>query len=161
MRVLTCKTCSDRKLETDFYRCDTARTGRFSSCKECVKERVSKYRQDNIDAIRAYDRERGQSPERKAANRERSSRYVRSPRKWRDSNPEKWAAHVAVNNALRSGALSKPPRCEACSRMAPLEGHHDDYSAPLTVRWLCRQCHGAHHRAMNEWARQSAKVAAE
>jgi hypothetical protein len=37
-----------------------------------------------------------------------------------------------------------PEPCERCG--APdAEKHHDDYSRPLAVRWLCRSCHLALH----------------
>jgi hypothetical protein len=29
-----------------------------------------------------------------------------------------------------------------------LHAHHDDYSEPLVVRWLCNRCYGAHHYAL-------------
>lgn len=36
-----------------------------------------------------------------------------------------------------------PDRCEGCLKdfQGPLERHHDDYAAPLSIRWLCRKCH--------------------
>ena len=36
--------------------------------------------------------------------------------------------------------------CEVCG-FYPAEGHHDDYSRPLDVRWLCKEHHEAHHAA--------------
>lgn len=40
------------------------------------------------------------------------------------------------------GKLSKMP-CENCGDTA--EKHHDDYTKPLLVRWLCRPCHLLEH----------------
>ena|ERR1035437_2491923 len=45
-----------------------------------------------------------------------------------------------VYEALRDGRLVRQP-CETCGR-TPAQAHHDDYSRPLDVRWLC----GSHHR---------------
>ena len=53
-------------------------------------------------------------------------------------------AHCAVRRAVRRGELVPQP-CETCGT-TPTHGHHDDYSKPLDVRWLCRSCHyKAHH----------------
>jgi hypothetical protein len=40
--------------------------------------------------------------------------------------------------------------CAACLTDKPLE----DYTNPLDVTWLCRTCHGARHREINEERRQ-------
>ena len=58
---------------------------------------------------------------------------------WRRANPEKYRAHVEVQKALISGELKKAP-CEVCADPI-VDAHHDDYSKPLDVRWLCRQHH--------------------
>ena len=58
---------------------------------------------------------------------------------WRRANPSRYRAHLAVQRALKSGALVKLP-CEVCAD-TNVDGHHDDYSKPLDVRWLCRQHH--------------------
>lgn len=63
--------------------------------------------------------------------------------KWRQRNPEKVAAHIAVNHATRSGRLASQP-CEKCGRH-DAQAHHDDYSKPLDVRWLCPPHHRAEH----------------
>lgn len=48
-----------------------------------------------------------------------------------------------ANVYQRRGKLLPQP-CEKCGSDA--EKHHDDYSKPLEVRWLCRPCHLAEHR---------------
>lgn len=47
-------------------------------------------------------------------------------------------------HAIRSGRLQRLP-CEGCGEVKS-EAHHDDYSKPVDVRWLCRKCHGRVHR---------------
>jgi hypothetical protein len=44
----------------------------------------------------------------------------------------------------RRGILQQQP-CERCGSMLS-QMHHDDYSKPLEVTWLCRACHLALHR---------------
>lgn len=45
---------------------------------------------------------------------------------------------------MRSGAISKPKRCQGCGRNeseSRLGAHHYDYTRPLDVIWLCKVCH--------------------
>lgn len=52
-----------------------------------------------------------------------------------------------VHLAIHNGKLSKPDKCEKCSRVYKnLHGHHKDYSKPLEVIWLCPACHAAEHK---------------
>lgn len=56
--------------------------------------------------------------------------------------PEKYKARYMLRNAVRLGKVIKGC-CEVCG--SPIvESHHDDYSKPLEVRWLCR----LHHREL-------------
>lgn len=48
------------------------------------------------------------------------------------------ARHVS-KHAIRKGRLVRLP-CEKCGE-PKTEAHHDDYSKPLEVRWLCRKHH--------------------
>jgi hypothetical protein len=57
------------------------------------------------------------------------------------------AARRAVASAVKSGRLIRPRACVECDRRRRVEGHHDDYSQPLEVRWLCHSCHQKHHRS--------------
>lgn len=71
----------------------------------------------------------------------RSRHPVNYVRKFKTQNPEKAAAHRAVAAAVRRGALLRPEFCESCLKRCKPHAHHDDYSMPLVVDWLCRACH--------------------
>ncbi|MEN5278185.1 hypothetical protein ABE527_14690 [Brucella sp. TWI432] len=62
---------------------------------------------------------------------------------WRRANPKKYAAHIAVQKALGSKQIEKQA-CEVCGN-PNVDAHHDDYSQPSAVRWLCRQHHTRLH----------------
>lgn len=63
--------------------------------------------------------------------------------KWRKRHPLKYLAHRYVDNALNLGVLKKDV-CEVCGD-PKVDAHHDDYSRPAQVRWLCRRHHILHH----------------
>lgn len=58
-------------------------------------------------------------------------------------------ARHAVNNAIRSGHISRPSACERCLKRPGLakdgrsliQAHHHDYAKPLEIEWICHQCH--------------------
>lgn len=78
----------------------------------------------------------------------------RCQKNYRKNNPHKIAAHRAVQLACVSGELERPDNCESCYQPAQhIEAHHDDYTKPLEVKWLCKTCHGRRHRELRESAR--------
>lgn len=55
-------------------------------------------------------------------------------------------AHNMVARALFYGDLVRPDRCTKCGVEHPkLHAHHEDYSKPLEVIWLCPSCHRIEH----------------
>lgn len=58
----------------------------------------------------------------------------------------KRAAHVITGNAIRDGKLIRAEAYESCGSAHKIEAHHDDYTQPLSVRWLCEPCHKEWHR---------------
>ena len=71
-------------------------------------------------------------------------------RRWTKKHPEKRAAHRAVEYALKRGDLCR----QACERCGSLNthAHHDDYTKPLEVTWLCPTHHKARHAEMKALA---------
>jgi hypothetical protein len=55
-------------------------------------------------------------------------------------------ARAYVNTYQCRGKLNPKP-CGDCGGKA--EKHHEDYSKPLAVDWLCRKCHLALHKLQN------------
>lgn len=64
--------------------------------------------------------------------------------------PYKHAAQMRVYYAVKRGELVKPGHCSRCPETHRIEGHHDDYSRPLDVMWLCTACHRVRHRELRE-----------
>jgi ribosomal protein S27AE len=52
-------------------------------------------------------------------------------------------ASARVAYALRAGYLTRKP-CERCGA-EKVHAHHEDYTKPLDVMWLCQSCHMKHH----------------
>ena len=50
-----------------------------------------------------------------------------------------------VNTNIKKGVIIRPEKCSICSRKGKIEAHHDDYSKPLDIRWLCKSCHKKLH----------------
>lgn len=48
-----------------------------------------------------------------------------------------------ANTYVRRGQIKKQP-CEICGELAQM--HHEDYSKPLEIKWLCRKHHLELHR---------------
>jgi hypothetical protein len=67
---------------------------------------------------------------------------------WAARNIDKRRAEWTAGNAVRDGKLIRVEACEACGATGRLHKHHDDYSQPLQVRWLCPACHGVEHRSV-------------
>ena len=53
------------------------------------------------------------------------------------------AAKRLVWAAIKRGKVKLHP-CEICGK-SEVHAHHDDYSEPLTIRWLCRKHHAQIH----------------
>lgn len=61
-------------------------------------------------------------------------------------NKHKSDARAKLNYAVKKGLIIRPDACSKCGKKAPdevkrIEAHHEDYSKPLDIVWLCGPCH--------------------
>lgn len=75
----------------------------------------------------------------------------RAARKYKERFPDKVRAREAFSSALRRGDITRRATCEECGSRNKVDGHHDDYSKPLVVRWLCHSCHCAYHKKIDTY----------
>lgn len=79
---------------------------------------------------------------------ERAVAKVISFGRWKKNNPVKYRAHKIVFTAIRNGSLKRKP-CRVCGN-EKAEAHHDDYTRPLYIKWLCKMHHSARHKTLKE-----------
>lgn len=138
MKLKTCFRCGEGKPKRDFYRHSGMTDGRLGKCKDCTKEDMRVHRIKN-PRPREYDRERYRNdPKRRKAAAENA-------RRWNRRNPEGYRAHYLTSNAIRDGRLKRQP-CKKCGNKKS-HAHHEDYSRPLDIMWLCPICHQQKHAA--------------
>lgn len=90
-----------------------------------------------LDSMGLDDRSKENNPNWKGGS---SMDWNSRARRTKELNPEKVRARGMAANARRDGRLVKKP-CEICGSVESVESHHDDYSKPLEVRWLCKKHH--------------------
>jgi hypothetical protein len=128
----SCTACGTEKPLSEFWPNRRAPGGHYSTCKDCERERRKEY---------------NARPEVKEARLAATRRWLQrnpgySHRKEPPHHPDRVRARRAVGMAILRGKMQRRP-CEVCGRKA--HAHHDDYSRPLDVRWLCPLHHRHHH----------------
>lgn len=137
MTTKTCFRCGKEKPLSEFYKHPEMTDRHLGKCKECTKKDVRENRAARKEQYSEYEKVRRQRPERKAYQTEQTRQY-------RLKYPERARAHSIVNYHIRVGNLVPKP-CEVCGELE-VQAHHDNYSEPLNVRWLCFGHHRALHR---------------
>ena len=157
-----CKKCLETKPLARFPKVAKMKDGYLNHCKDCKNTKAKALRKENPEHYYKWYRENADLVKERAAiyraktrpaqlERERAwnaaNKEVLSERqrKYRAKDSHKFAARSSINVAIKLGNLVRPFNCSECHKFCTPDGHHDDYSKPLEVRWLCRQCHVAHH----------------
>lgn len=131
-----------RELPIDeFYKHPQMCDGHLNKCKECTKRDVAENYQGKREQYAEYERKRFATGHRKA-------KVLEYQRNRRAVHPDKNHARYLVNNGVRDGTLKKEP-CKFCGN-TKVQAHHEDYSKPLDVIWVCFKCHREkfHHQVV-------------
>lgn len=147
-----CKKCGKDLPVSEFYTHKKMKDGHLNVCKECVKLRNRRHREENEERYRLYENARQHSPHRILLRKS-----ITTKRRKVVSGYQK--AHNAVIRAVKNGLLKKPNKCHWCSNEKKVEAHHPDYNEPLEVVWLCAKCHKMLHLGKtNEAKRMRASI---
>ena len=97
------------------------------------------YRVQNREKFRAYNRK---------YNKEWRHKFgYASEMRSRLKYPEKEKARRELQYAVKKGLIKREP-CEVCDDLRS-QAHHEDYTKPLQVKWLC----AIHHRQADDQLR--------
>ncbi len=135
-----CSSCGNSKDISEFQKRAASVDGLTASCKKCLSGRDSarypKERKRRLEMMKVY-----------AATPSGKRAHAKGRAHWIENNLLARAAHIIVGNAVRDGKLIKSRVCSNCgNEHKKIHAHHDDYSMPMTVRWLCPKCHAEWHK---------------
>ena len=147
-----CFKCGAVKSLTDFYKHKAMKDGHLNKCKSCTKKDARKHRDDNLEKVKEYDRNRSNKDARNEAVKSRykdlygkdegyTKGILASKRAYSETNRNKKSASVSVNNAIRDGKLFKPDVCSSCRESGvDIEGHHWSYKKRALARCCLVVC---------------------
>lgn len=132
------KVCRNRKL----YRCSL-------NGKEIHRKASAKYRSKNIEYCRKKVKEWAIKNRERINYKQRLRRststglalFKKARKRYTDKYPEKIKAGNTLRYHVYYGNIIKPKICSVCFNKGRIEAHHEDYSKPLDVIWVCKPCH--------------------
>lgn len=96
----------------------------YYSCRDCNTKRLKKYRG---------------TPKGKISSSNNQKRMIKK-------YPQKVRARTLLNHALITKKIIKPKKCTVCFKSKKIQAHHEDYTKPLDIIWLCIECHRNTHK---------------
>lgn len=136
-----CCICRKSKFSSSFYHCSSNASGLDYRCKKCDRNRLRVWRKSprakalenvRIERVREQHKRYRQSVKGRKVS---SAKAKRMAKKY----PEKFKARYKLRYAVSRGTILRKP-CEVCGNKV-VQGHHEDYSKPLVVKWLCDTHH--------------------
>ena len=119
MKEKVCFKCDILKPLSDFYKHKQMGDGHLNKCKSCTKRDVHIHREENLEKVREYDRNRPNYKERLQRNKEyaKTTKGKEASAKSRDNyrykHVDRYKAKMLVGNALRDISKKFPELIEA------------------------------------------------
>jgi hypothetical protein len=136
-----CFKCNEIKDLSEFYRHKAMGDGHLNKCKECTKkDSDDNFKRKMLDPVwQVKERERQRLKEAKRRDSGLVKKYKKATIPFKQRK-EKYGEYLS---AIQCGKLTPMP-CEVCGKQKT-QGHHEDYSKPLDVVWLCVRHHQDRH----------------
>lgn len=142
-----CFKCHQAKPLTEYYKHPQMGDGHLNKCKSCARKDVADRVEEKGKTDLAWvlsERERHRIKSERQRREGTAQKPMNSHQKeWRAKNPLKRAAHLLLASAIDRGSIQRKP-CIECGE-TKAQAHHEDYTKPLDVIWLCPKHHSAHH----------------
>lgn len=122
-----CFKCNVVKPLSDFYKHSQMTDGHLGKCKVC----------NRIDAAKQLEKNK-LNPEWLEKEKERVRKKQMAKK-----GDERTLLYADVGRKIKSGEIAKKP-CEVCGK-EKTQGHHEDYSKPHDLVWLCVRHHQDRH----------------
>ena len=144
MKHKVCSKCGVKQKFSEFLwqRRDRINMTNSSYCRTCRKKQLREYHKKywklNSESIKARVKKwRERTPH----------KYAESSDKYNKKYPERHAANRYIRYEIIRGRLKKKP-CKKCGETHRVQAHHEDYSKPADIVWLCPKHHRARHREL-------------
>jgi len=95
--------------------------------KEKIKQRKRKYVKSRIKEILAKQKEK------------------------RKNKPDQYMARTKITYLRQANKINPKNKCEICFQYKTTVAHHQDYSKPMDVKWVCKRCHHILHTMYKIW----------
>lgn len=147
-----CRICNEEKLISEFYKHSGMKDGYINNCKSCHNKRSVEWTATNKERVNENNRKRAKQQSVKEARKKRYTSEVgrlkarEAMRRYREKRPMVEIAHRFVRLAIQKGLIKKESECSLCGSQNIIEAHHNDYTKPDVVQWLCKVCHEDWHR---------------
>ena len=159
------KHCGKCKTEENLIKsasaCRKGKKFQYYICNPCNAKRMNiyyhfgkgkgkklKWEQENKEKVLAYGYKWRLKNTEKVKEYVRKS-YLKNGKKNYHKHFLKYQARALLRTQVKNGSIKKLP-CIDCNSKENLQGHHEDYSKPLDVIWLCVGCHRLRHRKFKQ-----------
>ena len=134
-----CFKCGEDKCFSQFYKHPKMGDGLLGKCKECTKKDSNdRFKEKLLDPQWAINERKRQ---REKEERRRNDGKVKKSIALKKCCQK--PANRILSYAIKSGKVIPLP-CEVCEKIKS-QGHHENYSMPLDVVWLCTRHHNDRH----------------